>query len=139
MRVSLPITILWRPRPRELLSRFLKTCAAARPRRKAVSAVTGSMFAVPRTPSVPKMRLGLDMELRFGRDEYLDFLRLDANLGDAGGSGNFDSFAQVGRCLYARQVDENADVFALKFFKRFRLALDRNGDLIRSDLKISRV
>jgi hypothetical protein len=35
----------------------LKTCAAARPSLSAVSAVTGSMLAVPRTPSVPKMRL----------------------------------------------------------------------------------
>jgi len=34
----------------------VKMCAAARPNFSAVSAVTGSMFAVPRTPSVPKMR-----------------------------------------------------------------------------------
>ena len=32
----------------------LKTCAAARPSLRAVSAVTGSIFATPRTPSVPK-------------------------------------------------------------------------------------
>src|SRR5579862_4050339 len=34
----------------------VKTCAAARPSLRAVSAVTGSILAVPRTPSVPKMR-----------------------------------------------------------------------------------
>jgi len=35
--------------------RFLKTCAEARPSFNAVSAVTGSRLAVPRTPSVPKI------------------------------------------------------------------------------------
>src|SRR5476649_1497900 len=49
------MTILCLPRPRDCVSRFLKTCAAARPSLSAVSAVTGSMFAVPRTPSVPKI------------------------------------------------------------------------------------
>src|SRR6202042_3778521 len=49
------MTILCLPRPRDCDSRFLKTCAAARPSFKAVSAVTGSTFAVPRTPSVPKI------------------------------------------------------------------------------------
>src|SRR5438093_5083830 len=44
-----------RPRPRDWAWRFLKTWAAARPSLRAVSAVTGSMFAVPRTPSVPKI------------------------------------------------------------------------------------
>ena len=43
------------PRPRGRLI-CVKTCAAARPSFSAVSAVTGSMFAMPRTPSVPKMR-----------------------------------------------------------------------------------
>src|ERR1039458_3779654 len=52
------MTILCLPRPRDCTSRFLKTCAAARPSFKAVSAVTGSRFAVPRTPSVPKIFLG---------------------------------------------------------------------------------
>ena len=47
--------------PRDWRSRFLKTCAAARPSLSAVSAVTGSMLAVPRTPSVPKIFLGLLM------------------------------------------------------------------------------
>ena len=39
----------------DLASRFLKTCAEARPSFNAVSAVTGSRLAVPRTPSVPKI------------------------------------------------------------------------------------
>jgi len=41
--------------PRDWDSRFLKTWAAARPSLSAVSAVTGSTFARPRTPSVPKI------------------------------------------------------------------------------------
>ena len=53
-RVSLPITIRCRPRPRDTGTRFLKTYAAARPSFRAVSAVTGSTLATPRTPSVPK-------------------------------------------------------------------------------------
>src|ERR1700755_286693 len=46
-------------RPPERCPEFIsaKTCAAARPSLSAVSAVTGSMFAVPRTPSVPKIFL----------------------------------------------------------------------------------
>src|ERR1700723_2805775 len=53
------MTILCLPRPRDWRSRFLKTCAAERPSFNAVSAVTGSTFAVPRTPSVPKIFLGM--------------------------------------------------------------------------------
>src|SRR3954452_13069619 len=49
------MTIRWRPRPRDWVSRCLKTWAAARPSFSAVSAVTGSTLAVPRTPSVPKI------------------------------------------------------------------------------------
>src|SRR5258708_31400038 len=49
------MTILCLPRPRDCDSRFLKWCAAARPSFSAVSAVTGSTFAVPRTQSVPKI------------------------------------------------------------------------------------
>src|SRR3989442_1239626 len=44
-----------RPRPRDWAWRVLKTCAAARPSLRAVSAVNGSMFAVARTPSVTKI------------------------------------------------------------------------------------
>jgi hypothetical protein len=49
-RVSFPIRIRWRCGER------LLTCASARPRRSAHSDVMGSMFAIPRTPSVPKSR-----------------------------------------------------------------------------------
>src|SRR5687768_11240877 len=49
------MTILCLPNPRAIASRFLKTCAEARPSFSAVSAVTGSTLAVPRTPSVPKI------------------------------------------------------------------------------------
>ena len=59
--MSLPMTIVVRPADaiRAVLI-CVKTCAAARPSLSAVSAVTGSMFAVPRTPSVPKiLRCGL--------------------------------------------------------------------------------
>src|SRR5256885_16835079 len=52
------MTILCRPRPRDWGAMFLKTCPAARPSLRAVSAVTGSMFAVPRTPSGPKIFFG---------------------------------------------------------------------------------
>ncbi len=45
--------------PRGRDSRFLKTWPAARPSLRAVSAVTGSMLAVPRTPSVPKIFRGV--------------------------------------------------------------------------------
>src|SRR5436309_11246120 len=52
------MTILCRPRPRDCSAMFLKTWPAARPSLRAVSAVTGSILAVPRTPSVPKIFLG---------------------------------------------------------------------------------
>src|ERR1051325_2029280 len=51
------MTILCRPLSWRCPWRFLKTWPAARPIFKAVSAVTGSTFAVPRTPSVPKIFL----------------------------------------------------------------------------------
>src|SRR5438034_458252 len=60
------MTILCLPRPRDCDSRFLKTCPAARPSLSAVSAVTGSMLAVPRTPSVPKIFFGELIVLKFG-------------------------------------------------------------------------
>src|SRR4026207_146967 len=47
MRVSLPITIWWRP------VRRINKCAAARPNCMAISLVIGSRLATPRTPSVP--------------------------------------------------------------------------------------
>src|SRR5437867_10398387 len=47
------MTILCRPWPLGVGARDLKTCAAARPSLRAVSAVTGSTLATPRTPSVP--------------------------------------------------------------------------------------
>src|SRR6185295_5417416 len=47
MRVSLPITIWWRP------DRRINKCAAARPSCIAISLVIGSRLATPRTPSVP--------------------------------------------------------------------------------------
>ena len=55
-RVSLPSTIFGRA-PAGVLRGFscVKTYAAARPNFSAVSAVTGSTFAIPRTPSVPKI------------------------------------------------------------------------------------
>src|SRR5213592_4907407 len=49
------MTILCRPRPRDWGAMLRKTWPAARPSLRAVSAVTGSMLAVPRTPSVPKI------------------------------------------------------------------------------------
>src|SRR6478736_4083199 len=55
-RVSFPSTILGRA-PSGVLRGFIcaNTYAAARPSFNAVSAVTGSTFATPRTPSVPKI------------------------------------------------------------------------------------
>src|SRR5437867_6125782 len=53
------MTILCLTRSRAWFSRFLNTWAAARPSLRAVSAVTGSTLAVPRTPSVPKIFLGV--------------------------------------------------------------------------------
>src|SRR6185295_963576 len=47
MRVSLPITIWWRP------DRRINKCAAARPSCIAISLVIGSRLATPLTPSVP--------------------------------------------------------------------------------------
>src|SRR5208282_2688895 len=66
------MTILYLPRPRDWVSRFLKTWAAARPSLRAVSAVTGSMLAVPRTPSVPKILVGWLMEVALSREGGLD-------------------------------------------------------------------
>src|SRR5271157_4612061 len=60
------MTILCLPRPRDSDSRFLKTYAAAWPSFRAVSAVTGSTLAVPRTPSVPKI-LFLPLMLSTGK------------------------------------------------------------------------
>src|SRR5437867_10344112 len=53
------MTILCLTRSRAWFSRFLNTWAAARPNFKAISAVTGSTLAVPRTPSVPKIFFGV--------------------------------------------------------------------------------
>src|SRR3954463_5970429 len=50
------MTIVGRPpRRRPCAPDCANTCAAARPSFSAVSAVTGSMLATPRTPSVPKI------------------------------------------------------------------------------------
>jgi hypothetical protein len=55
-RVSLPRTIFGRaPLGCSRGFSFVKMWAAARPSFSAVSAVTGSTFATPRTPSVPKI------------------------------------------------------------------------------------
>src|SRR5271169_2989013 len=63
-RVSLPTTILWRPCPLATGAHVLNTCAAARPSFKAVSEVTGSTLATPRTPSVPNSFLAFPIRLR---------------------------------------------------------------------------
>src|SRR5579859_7713601 len=63
-RVSLPTTILWRPCPLATGARDLNTCAAARPSFKAVSEVTGSTLATPRTPSVPNNFVAFPIRLR---------------------------------------------------------------------------
>src|SRR5208337_4175202 len=83
------MTILCLPRPRACDSRFLKTCPAARPSLSAVSAVTGSMFAVPRTPSVPKIFLGMFM-MRVGMMLPGAGDAFNAHVG--GGDGQHDKF-----------------------------------------------
>src|SRR6516164_5553124 len=105
------MTILCLPRPRDWVSRFLKTCAAARPSFKAVSAVTGSRFAVPRTPSVPKILLGelIKRSSIFRRGGYdADAVGLDADDRDAGRHGDVHALfirvdgagiGQIHRCV----------------------------------------
>src|SRR5436190_1190372 len=110
-RVSLPSTILCRPRPRACVSRFLNTCPAARPSFNAVSAVTGSIFAVPRTPSVPKIFLGeLMRDNSTRRFDHFHFFRHDLNDGDIGMSGDADAFVQAGAEFRFFQFDQCADV-----------------------------
>src|SRR5215471_5048661 len=108
-RVSLPSTILCRPRLRACVSSVLNTWPAARPSLSAVSAVTGSMLAVPRTPSVPKIFFGeviwvmarwklecwCDGGLTLGKENDLDFRRFNGDMGDTGGRGNIDAFAHI--------------------------------------------
>src|SRR5688500_712708 len=75
------MTILCFPKPRAIASRFLKTCAEARPSLRAVSAVTGSTLAVPRTPSVPKIFLRpLSLLIREADDSssLFDYFNLNA-------------------------------------------------------------
>src|SRR3954453_21564922 len=72
------MTILCRPGPRDSARRCLNTCAAARPSFRAVSAVTGSTLAVPRTPSVPKIFFCL--EPLFVSIALLRFSRFDMHV-----------------------------------------------------------
>src|SRR5437870_9394012 len=72
------MTILCLPLLRDCTFRFLKTCAADRPSLSAVSAVTGSTLAVPRTPSVPKIFFCL--EPLFVSIALLRFSRFDMHV-----------------------------------------------------------
>src|SRR5262245_37694643 len=114
-------------------------CPAARPNLSAVSAVTGSMFAVPRTPSVPKICLGSGLAaglevvwFMVGSDvrktsafrwhDYLDFFRRHAHMAHAGGCRNFDSLGQIARAFYPGEVYQHAQVFGLQVLEDARVA-----------------
>src|ERR1051326_2914846 len=87
------MTILCLARPRDSAPGFFKTWPAARPSLRAVSAVTGSILAVPRTPSVPKIFFcAITLPLDFGLFFILlrrvgafhrDGARFDVHDGDA--------------------------------------------------------
>src|SRR5258706_4617789 len=86
------MTILCLPRPRDCASRFLNTWAAARPSFSAVSAVTGSTLAVPRTPSVPKIFLCGFIRLLVGRaGTHQDLFRDNLFQSHISGNDNFDA------------------------------------------------
>src|SRR5208337_4457228 len=103
------MTILWRPCPRDWRSRFFKTCAAARPSLSAVSAVTGSTLAVPRTPSVPKIFFGelmIGNRSAFLRHDHVHFLGNDLHVGDAGRCRDFNAFVEAARRFDTRQIHQ---------------------------------
>src|ERR1051326_8985108 len=99
---------------------FLKTCPAARPSLRAVSAVTGSMLAVPRTPSVPKIFLGwlmIESSIpviagRVGRGDPLhgDLLGHDADGDHIGGHIDVDPFLGKNAVIHVGQVNKRRQV-----------------------------
>src|SRR5688572_12578868 len=119
------MTILCRPRPRGWVWRLLKTCAAARPSLRAVSTVTGSTLAMPRTPSVPKSFLDLLISfLTLWGHRHVDLGRLHADKGDSGRHGHFDALAQAAGRLDSRQVHDHDDFLPCHCRDHFRPATD---------------
>src|SRR6266568_4157487 len=126
------MTILWRPRPRASDWRFLKTWAAARPSLRAVSAVTGSILAMPRTPSVPKIFLGwLIGSFLLEGNHDLHVRRFRAHKRDARRRGNDHALAHAARRGFeVGQVHVRFDFLFLQPIQDFRAAADGDGDII---------
>src|SRR5258706_2327854 len=131
------MTILCLPRPRDCASRFLKTWAAARPSLSAVSAVTGSMLAVPRTPSVPKIFLaaGIKSGLRSGIRSFSGVgSRLHrgggrSDLRDAGADGYMDMDREVAaERAFLGESNKHMDVRRGQFTNQSEWAAHRDGD-----------
>src|ERR1035437_6571448 len=141
-RVSLPSTILCRPRPRGWLSRVLKTWPAARPSLRAVSAVTGSVLAVPRTPSVPKIFLGElmgVMTLPVRRDGDLHLFRHHTHERNARRDRHLDRLAEATRGRHPCQIHHGADVRALQVLQRLGAALHGDDDIMGTDFDLAHV
>src|SRR5580693_149674 len=126
---------------------FLKTWPAARPSLRAVSAVTGSMLARPRTPSVPKIFLGAVIIEPCGLD------RFGKSFGDGNafeiGEGGLDLFdANVGRrpdlyllanllfVLNRGRVNKGLDLINLEFFEVVGVSADVHAHQGRVDPKL---
>src|SRR5580693_6612940 len=111
------MTILCLPRPRAWRFKFLKTCAAARPSCSAVSAVIGSTFAVPRTPSVPKIFL-----LMAAWEGNGDLRWVNVYQRGAGRQGDFDIAQQIARRAKSCQIDDGVNLAGLQMIYNFRRA-----------------
>src|SRR6516164_9435481 len=107
------MTILCLPRLRDWVSRFLKTCAADRPSFNAVSAVMGSTFAVPRTPSVPKIFFDELMEgcsVFRRRGDDADAVGCNVDDCDSGRHGNVHVLFLVVDAAGVREVHGGVDL-----------------------------
>src|SRR6266581_1073741 len=90
----------------------VKTCAAARPSFSAVSAVTGSTLAVPRTPSVPKILFGAMSG--FWRNDDFDVLGQNPQKGDPGRCRDFNAFEQIVSGFDSAQINQRPDFLTLE-------------------------
>src|SRR2546429_732487 len=103
------MTILCRPRPRDWGAMLRKTWPAARPSFSAVSAVTGSMLAVPRTPSVPKSFLFEFTSIdALGGNRDIDFLRQTAKHRHPRRRCDLDSHAHITRFFDISDIHQHA-------------------------------
>src|SRR5215831_14622944 len=98
------------------------------------------MFAVPRTPSVPKIRFGVVIAAWIsilGGDNHFDFVRDNSRVTHTWWNDDFDAFSQAARGLDAGEIDLRPNVARLQFLEKLRLALNSYGDDFRIHFHIA--